>query len=701
MTSSSSLTSLRTIALIGNPNCGKTTLFNALTGLRQKVGNYPGVTVEKKEGKVRIGTEEVTVLDLPGTYSLSANSPDEKVVTDVLFGRIPDTPLPDLIIFVADATNLERNLYLLSQVIDLKIPTVAALNMIDRIQASGLVIDTVMLAQEFGIQFIPMVASKGTGIEELLTASEHAAVNEHVIRRWELPERVRTEHEELVSLLVEHEKLAEPAAFHEAQLLLSTPKEIGSFAGEYSGPTLSHLQQDHANLQAEGHNRHSVFVESRFRWTNSVYKKSVKRTIRRHQNTVHDSIDAVLTHRIWGFVIFFALMAVMFQTIFTWANYPMELIGAAFEYLSSSVSTVIPEGDLQSLIANGIIGGVGAVVTFLPQILFLFLFLGLLEDTGYMARAAFIMDRVMSKVGLHGKSFIPLLSSFACAIPGIMATRTIENPRDRLVTILVAPMMSCSARLPVFSLLIASFIPNILLFGFISLPAVVLISMYLLGLAAALLTARVLKSTILKGPKPVFIMELPPYRIPTLKNTVIHMWERSVLFLKNAGTIILGVSIILWFLATYPKLEEGTSSEKLAHSFVGRAGHMIEPVLRPLGFDWKIGIGIISSLLQREVFVGTLGTIYNIEHADEETATLRQQMQKDKDPVTGESTFTMLTALCIMVYYVLAMQCLSTVAVVRRETNGWKWPAIQFLYMTILAYAGTFITYRVGLWILS
>ncbi len=341
------------------------------------------------------------------------------------------------------------------------------------------------------------------------------------------------------------------------------------------------------------------------------------------------------------------------------------------------------------------------MVTFLPQILFLFLFLGFLEDTGYMARAAFIMDRVMSKVGLHGKSFIPLLSSFACAIPGIMATRTIENPRDRLVTILVAPLMSCSARLPVFALLIASFIPDIHLFGFISLPAVVLISMYLLGLISALLTARLLKSTILKGPKPAFIMELPPYRLPSLKNTMIHMWERSLLFLKNAGTIILGVSIILWFLATYPKMEEGTSSEKLAHSFVGRAGHAIEPVLRPLGFDWKIGIGIISSILQREVFVGTLGTIYNIEHADEASATLKQQMQKDTDPVTGAPTFTMLTALCIMVYYVLAMQCLSTVAVVRRETNGWKWPAVQFVYMTLLAYAGTFATYRIGLWILS
>ncbi len=692
---------VRTIALIGNPNCGKTTLFNELTGLRQKVGNYPGVTVEKKEGKIQIRGEEITVLDLPGTYSLSANSPDEKVVTDVLFGKIAGTPLPDIIIFVADATNLERNLYLLSQVIDLKVPTVVALNMIDRIKRSGITIDTTMLQNEFGVPFIPMIASKGIGTKELLSAFDDLSINTGTIRQWKLPETVRTEHNELVSILIDSEKMTEPAAFHEAQLLLSTPKNVSAFSDEYSNVTLSHLRRDHENLTSSGIDRHSVFVESRFRWTNSVFKKSVRQTMRRGQNTIHDSIDAVLTHRIWGFVIFFALMAVMFQTIFTWANYPMELIGTAFDLLAQTVSTIIPEGDLQSLITRGIIGGVGAVVTFLPQILFLFLFLGFLEDTGYMARAAFIMDRVMSKVGLHGKSFIPLLSSFACAIPGIMATRTIENPRDRLVTILVAPLMSCSARLPVFSLLIASFVPNILIFGFVSLPAVVLISMYLLGLITALLTARLLKSTILKGPKPAFIMELPPYRIPSLKNTFIHMWERSILFLKNAGTIILGVSIVLWFLATYPKLEHGTSSEKLAHSFVGRAGHAIEPALKPLGFDWKIGIGIISSLLQREVFVGTLGTIYNIERADEGSATLKEQMAKDKDPITGAPTFTLLTALCIMVYYVLAMQCLSTVAVVRRETNGWKWPAVQFAYMTVLAYAGTFLTYRIGQWIIS
>lgn len=695
-------TAVQNIAIIGNPNCGKTTLFNALTGLRQKVGNYSGVTVEKKVGKILLEKGgEISVLDLPGTYSLSANSPDEQIVVDVLFGRIHDTPIPEVILCVVDATNLERNLYLLSQVLDLKFPTVVALNMIDRIDHEGISIDIAQLESTLGVRCIPTNANKGTGIDEIIDALGTTTASSANIRQWPMPESVRREHDELVSLLVRNDKLEEHVAYHVAQSLLSTPREIESFSSLFSPETLSHIREDHRTLVGSGIDRHSVFVESRYKWIHAVYKKCVHVRTPSRLRSVHDRIDSVLTHRVWGYVIFFAIMSLMFTSIFTWANYPMELIGIGFDSLGAAVADVIPEGDLRNLIINGAIGGVGAVVTFLPQILFLFLFLGFLEDTGYMARAAFIMDRVMRKVGLHGKSFIPLLSSYACAIPGIMATRTIENPRDRLVTILVAPLMSCSARLPVYSLLIASFIPNTFVWGFISLPALVLISMYILGLTVALFMAWIFKKTLLKGPKPAFIIELPPYRIPSIKNTLFHMWERSLLFLKKAGTIILGVSIILWFLATYPKLEEGTPSDKLAHSIVGRAGHLIEPVIRPLGFDWKIGIGIISSLLQREVFVSTLGTIYNIENADAETVSLKEQMQRDIDPVTGAPTFTILTAICIMVYYVLAMQCLSTVAVVKRETNGWKWPLFQFSYMTVLAYVGTLITYRTGLWILS
>jgi ferrous iron transport protein B len=391
-------------------------------------------------------------------------------------------------------------------------------------------------------------------------------------------------------------------------------------------------------------------------------------------------------------------MAVMFQTIFSWANAPMELIGDAFDSIGNLVKANMPAGDLRDLVVNGGLAGISAVVTFLPQILFLFLFLGLLEDTGYMARAAFIMDRLMSKVGLHGKSFIPMLSSFACAIPGIMATRTIESPKDRIVTMLVSPLMSCSARLPVYALLIAAFIPQENILGIFSLPGLTLLSMYLLGLVMALSMAWLFKKTLLKGAAPLFIMELPPYRLPSMKSIVLQMWERSKLFLQNAGTIILGVSIVLWFLGTYPK-SEGTPAQQLEHSFIGRTGQMIEPLIKPLGFDWKIGIGIIASLLQREVFVSTMGTIYNIQNSDGESASisLHQQMRNDIDPVTGLPVWTALTAVCVMIYFVLAMQCLSTTAVVRRETNGWKWPLFQIAYMTALAYGATFFVYRIGL----
>ena len=701
MVETASKISLRTIAIVGNPNCGKTTLFNALTGLRQKVGNYPGVTVEKKEGKIILANgAEVSLLDLPGTYSLLANSPDEKIVSDVLFGKIANTPVPDAIICVVDATNIERNLYLVSQILDLGFSVVVALNMFDIAQQEGIHIDIVKLEMSLHVTCIPTIASKGTGIEELLAAIPLLNKSTNGLRHWKLPQPVEEEYDELVEMLQTNDSLHLPIAQHEAQNLLSTSKQIDSFSASFSRETLSHVKQDHTRLAEMGFNRQSIFVESRYKWIYQIYRSAVSRT-KNTQKSIHDKIDEVVTHRVWGFVIFFGLMGIMFQTIFAWANYPMELIGIGFDWLGSGVGAILPPGDLHDLIVNGAIGGVGAVVTFLPQILFLFLFLGFLEDTGYMARAAFIMDRVMSKVGLHGKSFIPLLSSFACAIPGIMATRTIENQRDRLVTILVAPLMSCSARLPVYTLLIASFIPNTMFFGFIGLPALVIISLYLIGLSTALLMAFILKKTLLKGARPPFILELPPYRIPSVKNTLLHMWERSVLFLRRAGTIILGVSIVLWFLATYPKLDEGTNSEKLAHSFVGKAGHFIEPVIKPLGFDWKIGIGIISSLLQREVFVSTLGTIYNIETAGDASVSLRQQIQHDVDPVTGLPTFTALTALCIMVYYVLAMQCMSTIAVVKRETNGWKWPVFQFFYMTILAYIGTLITYRVGIWITS
>ena len=687
---------ISTITIVGNPNCGKTTIFNELTGLRQKVGNYPGVTVEKKEGKIVYKDgKEVTALDLPGTYSLSANSPDEKIATDIILGKLPSTPRPDGVVCIVDASNLERNLFLVSQIIDQHYPLIIALNMIDVAEHAGMHIDVHKLSALIGVPVIPTIGSKRIGIRELKAAIAHSFRVSPAARKWLLPGPVDEEHKELIGLLIANGQAKEEVAFYEATTLLSTPRPLQEFRSEIPQPVLDHVGQDYERLHHLGFDRYSVFSESRNQWVRQICNKVVSQGQKKTNHT--DTIDTVVTHRFWGYVIFFVLMTFMFQSIFTWASAPMNLIRDVFDWMGRQVELFMPPGDLRDLLVHGALNGVGAVVMFLPQILLLFLFLGILEDTGYMARAAFIMDRLMSKVGLHGKSFIPILSSFACAIPGIMATRTIGNPRDRLVTMLVAPLASCSARLPVYSLLIAAFIPTTLVFGFWNLQGIVMISLYLLGILTALLMALLLKKTVLKGTSQDFILELPPYRLPSLKSIVLQMWERSVLFLERAGTIILGVSIVLWFLATYPKTNYAEPSEKLTHSFVGQAGHFIEPVLRPLGFDWKIDIGILTSLLQREVFVSTISTIYNIQSGDDNSVSLKVQMQKDIDPATGQPKFTALTAICVMVYYVLAMQCMSTLAVMRRETNGWKWPMFQLGYMTALAYIVTFVVYRIGL----
>lgn len=689
----------RLIALVGNPNSGKTTLFNALTGMRQKVGNYPGVTVEKKEGRTIFDDgSEVTLLDLPGAYSLTPHSPDENITTDVLLGRASHTRVPDLVVCVVDASNLERNLYLVSQLIDRQLPLVIALNMIDVAERSGGGINVGALERELGVRIVPTVASKGTGISDLKVAMRSYVRPTAVARAWRLPEPVEKECEELVGLLQEHHHLSPPVAFHEAISLLAAHDALTEHSDRFAPELLQHVKKDHEKLDFLGIDRQSIFVEARYNWIKQVCARTVTQA-HLPALSVSDRVDRILTHKVWGFAIFVGLMAVMFNSIFSWATIPMQWIVGGFDGLRHLVTVLVPPGDLRDLILDGAIAGVSAVVSFLPQILFLFLFLGLLEDTGYMARAAFIMDRIMSRVGLHGKSFIPLLSSFACAIPGIMATRTIDNPKDRLTTMLVAPLVSCSARLPVYTLLIAAFIPQKQMLGVFSLPAMTLLALYLLGLVSAITVAWVLKKTLLRGAPAVFLMELPPYKLPTWKSIVLHMWERSALFVKRAGTIILGVSVILWFLGAYPKLDGATPGEQLTQSFAGKAGHLIEPLIRPLGFDWKIGVGLIGSLLQREVFVSTMGTMYNIQakNGPDGTVSLQQRLREDRDPATGRPTFTMLTALCLMVYYALAMQCMSTVAVLRRETNGWKWPLFQFVYMNALAYVATLIVYRVGL----
>ena len=731
-----------TVVLTGNPNCGKTTLFNALTGLRGRVGNYAGVTVERKEGSLTGADARfpVTLLDLPGTYSLSPQSPDEQIARDILFQRVADIPAPDLVVVVVDASNLQRNLYFATQVIELGHPTLLTLNMVDVARDQGHDIDTDALSKALGVPVIPMVASQGEGLEPLRQSIRSQASSpgtRHVIPREfnELPEAFGREAQAIETALESHFPHRSRLAAAEALLLLSDERALptdktntdGNTNGNtantrYPSALIEQILSARRRLEAAGVDWRSTAIEARYARLFAI-EQHVTRETPPPDELLSDRIDRVVTHRVWGPLIFVTVMALMFQSIFWLAKYPMDGIEATVDALAQWVGSSMPPGDLNDLITRGAIAGVGSVVIFLPQICLLFLFIGLLEDTGYMSRAAFLMDRLMSRVGLHGKSFIPMLSSFACAIPGIMATRTIETRQDRLATILVAPLMSCSARLPVYTVLIAACIPQ--RNGW---PGLTLLMMYLLGIAGALGMAWIFKKTLLRGEPPMLILELPPYKRPMLGAVLRQMWDRSKLFLKRAGTVILGINILLWFLATYPRsselqqqfdqrhaqwkqaasnpptsaesetlkrLDQEEAGEKLRQSFAGRLGRAIEPALKPLGFDWKIGIGIVTSFAAREVFVSTLSVVYNVGGDSENTASLAEVMKSERRD-DGRKTYTPLTGLTLMVFYVFAMQCVSTVAVVRRETNSWKWPLFQTVYMTSLAWILAFLTYQVG-----
>jgi ferrous iron transport protein B len=716
------------VVLTGNPNCGKTTLFNALTGMRAKVGNYAGVTVERKEGRL-LGTtppNAVMVLDLPGTYSLTPQSLDEQVSRDVLFNRLPEVPPPSLVVVVVDASNLQRNLYYATQVIELGYPTILALNMVDVAGENGHIIDATALSRELGIPVYTIVAVTGQGVPtlregilaqivQLRAATSPLASLRDVPRFYEVPEIFANKIDDLAELLARSHPQRHVSAEAEALLLISD--ERASSAPRIEASLREVISASRAELEKENCDWRAAAIEGRYKYLGEIQDRVVTEEFT-HRETLSDKLDRVLTHKFWGMLIFVGIMALMFQSIFSLAEYPMGWIESAVGWLGEGVGRIIPPGDLRGLLVDGVVAGVGAVIVFLPQICLLFLFIGLLEDTGYMARAAFLMDRLMSKVGLHGKSFIPMLSSFACAIPGIMATRTIETPKDRLVTILVAPLMSCSARLPVYTLLIAACIPKTKLLGFFGLQGMTMLSMYLLGIVIALLMAWFFKKTLLKGETPLLIMELPPYKRPLARAVLRHMWERSKVFLRRAGTVILGISILLWFLATYPRsaaieqeftakrqaatadefaaLENEEAGEKLRNSFAGRLGHFIEPVIRPLGFDWKIGIGIVASFAAREVFVSTMSTVYNVGAGEEEkTDDLAETLKAQRRP-DGSVLFTPLIGITLMVFYVLALQCVSTIAIVRRETNSWKWPLFQWTYMFALAWILAFVTYQGG-----
>ncbi len=687
---------IRCVALAGNPNSGKTTLFNALTRLRQKVGNYPGVTVEKKVGTCALANgESISIIDLPGTYSLSVRSPDEKIARDVLLGNVRDTPRPDVVVCVVDAGNLERNLYLVLQIQDLGIPVVVALNMIDELPAKGISLDPTLLSTFLQAPVVPMVAIKEEGVDALKLLLQNGFSYQHK-RSWLLAPAIEEQLNEIVRLLKHETNHKDIFIFFKSVALISQAtleanqralQDMGIALSPTGREELKKIQDRIAHLGA--HVRSTV-IEARYQWIKSVCAQASKRLVTTVAEDMTQKIDAVVTHRVWGWVIFIGVMTLMFYMIFTIATYPMDLINALFDHVSKWMLAHMPEGFTRNLVVNGILAGVGGVVIFLPQILILFFFIGLLQDTGYMARAAFLMDRVMSKVGLHGKSFIPLLSSFACAIPGIMSTRTIESPKDRLTTMLVIPLMSCSARLPVYTLMIAVLIPNASGWK----KASIMLLMYFLGIIGAFIMALIFKKTLLKGQAPVFVMELPPYRLPSWKSVLLQMFERSGLFLKRAGTIILALSIVLWALMTFPQHPGQSRMEALKGSYAGQLGTWMEPAIKPLGFDWRIGIGLVGSFAAREVFVSTMNIVFNLSQ-DASAENLKDAFALAAWP-DGRPLFTPLVCLVLMVFYVFALQCLSTVAVMWREA-GWRWAMFQLVYLTGLAYVISLLIYQAGL----
>ena len=693
-----------TVALAGNPNAGKTTLFNVLTGLRQKVANYPGVTVERKEGTWLLGDRipPASVIDLPGLYSLDATSLDEQIARDVITGRIEGQPEPDVIVCVVDATNLDRNLYLVAQLLEYGRPLVVALTMIDVARKRNLEIDVEQLSLALGVSVIPVTASRGVGIEELAKAAIVSAAAAPPIAGWRMSDAAERE----LSSLMQRDELTFKR--HTALRELFS-EELP--ANENRGEQVLIARKRLAEQDAEWWQQPLL---ARYDWIEEIAARVV-RGANQQRTTLTERIDRIVTHKVAGPFLLLIVLYLVFQTIFSWATLPMDLIDKAFGFLGDAVRAQLPPGLLTDLLVDGVIAGVGGVLVFLPQILLLFFFIAVLEDTGYMARAAFLMDRLMRGVGLHGKAFMPLLSSFACAIPGIMATRTIENPKDRFATIMIAPFMSCSARLPVYTLMIAALFPAQKVFGFLSVGALMIMAMYLLGIVVAVCVAFILKRTILKAPTPPLVMEMPPYRAPNLFTIVQTMLSRAGLFVKRAGTVILAISILLWALVEFPRFSQepttqgsepvasqsqspdtSAKGEQIRQSYAGRAGRFIEPVIEPLGFDWKMGIALIASFAAREVLVSTLSIIYNAGSEDDPRSdSLINAVREAKRP-DGSPAWTPLVALSMMVFFVLACQCMSTVAIVRRETNSWRWPLFMVGYMTVIAYIASFLTYQGG-----
>ncbi len=691
------------VALIGNPNVGKTSVFNELTGLNQQVGNYPGITVEKKQGVCKLSESvKAKIIDLPGTYSLNASSIDENVVIELLLNK-NDEDFPDVAVVVTEVENLKRNLLLFTQIKDLEIPTILVINMADRMQLKGIELDIPLLEKELKTKIALISSRKKTGITELK------------------------------SLIQNYQNLSTEPCLHASSI---DPDYFNNLRRAFPNQLLYKLwlviTQDVNFLNLERNEIKSSFTKSHADLKRLQQKETIKRyqfindTLKIGQkidvskaSDIRAKIDRVLTHKIFGYVIFFGILMLIFQFLFDWSSIPMDFIDESFAYFSSLAKQHLPAGEFTNLISEGIIPGIGGIVIFIPQIAFLFLFISVLEESGYMSRVVFLMDKIMRKFGLSGKSIVPLISGTACAIPAIMSARNIENWKERLITILVTPFTTCSARLPVYAILISLIIPEKRVLGFLSLQGLTLMALYLLGFGMAIFSAFLLNKYLKLNCKSYFVVEMPSYKIPMVKNVGINVFEKTKAFVTGAGKIILALSIILWYLGSHglsddfnnaekiiteknknknittEAFEDEVNSFKLENSYIGYMGKAIEPAIRPLGYDWKIGIAVVSSFAAREVFVGTLATIYSVGSHSEEETTIKNRMAAEVHPITGNKIFNFATGISLLLFYAFAMQCISTLAIVKKETNSWKWPIIQLVFMSGFAYITALIAYQI------
>ncbi|WP_299057738.1 ferrous iron transport protein B [uncultured Polaribacter sp.] len=694
------------VALIGNPNTGKTSLFNQLTGLNQKVGNYPGVTVDKKEGVSKLSsTQNAIITDLPGTYSINPTSLDESIVLKTLLKKdIKESP--DVILVVADVENLKRNLLLFSQIKDLEVPTVLAINMVDQMNRKGITIDLSLLKKELNTEVVLISARKNEGINEVKSAIIRCHVAAKASPLCGINHQIDPDYFDKLKEISPNYSLYE-------LWLMVTQNNYPDTITKSEKEKLLAFKKDVSKLKKYQH-KETIY---RYQEINKILKKTyiVDKT---KATDLRGKLDKIFTHKIFGYFFFVLLLFLIFQSVFDWATLPMDLIDNTFASLSNFARSNLDPGVLTDLLAEGIIPGIGGVIIFIPQIAILFLFIAILEETGYMSRVVFLMDKIMRRFGMNGKSVIPLISGTACAIPAIMATRTISSWKERLITILVTPFTTCSARLPVYAILISLIIPDTKILGFINLQGLVLLSLYALGFITAIIAAYILHKTLDIKTRSFFVVEMPNYKLPSFKNVFFEVVEKTKSFVLEAGKIILALSVVLWFLASNgpssfdnvaqniekdpininlstKELQQKIASVKLEKSYIGILGKTVEPVIKPLGYDWKIGIALITSLAAREVFVGTLATIYSVASDDENTATIKEKMQSEVNTVTGEKRFNFPVGMSLMIFYAFAMQCMATLAIVKRETKTWKWPLIQLFGMGLLAYVASFITYQI------